>query len=286
MAITIYLSVNLLKLARRRKEAQLKKVHILVTGHTGFLGHYLTETLISKGYQVTGLSRGKNSNPKITEIQADLSDSTFLKELEDLSIDGIIHAAANGNIDACEKDKQASFAINVKAALDLVKYASNKKIPFVFTSSDQVFDGEKGQYAPTDEARPLNSYGTHKLAAEKGVLSIYSEAVVCRMPLMIGDYGGYEKALVKHLFSGTAQILFTDEIRSVLQAKDAAQLLAEALNWKGGLYHLPGPKDMNRYELGVYLAEKHGLDKSLLIPGKQGDVNLRVQRPKNATMRR
>ena len=261
-------------------------MHILVTGHTGFLGHYLTETLISKGYQVTGLSRGKNSNPKITEIQADLSDSTFLKELEDLSIDGIIHAAANGNIDACEKDKQASFAINVKAALDLVKYASNKKIPFVFTSSDQVFDGEKGQYAPTDEARPLNSYGTHKLAAEKGVLSIYSEAVVCRMPLMIGDYGGYEKALVKHLLSGTAQILFTDEIRSVLQAKDAAQLLAEALNWKGGLYHLPGPKDMNRYELGVYLAEKHGLDKSLLIPGKQGDVNLRVQRPKNATMRR
>lgn len=280
----MYLNVNLLKLARRRKEAQFKKVHILITGHTGFLGHYLIQTLLNQAHQVIGMSRGIISNPSITEIQADLSEASFIDSLKDVNIDGIIHVAANGNVGACEKDEKASFAINVKATVELARYASKKQIPFVFTSTDQVFDGEKGQYTPTDEALPLNTYGAHKLAAEKGVLSVYPQAVVCRMPLMIGEHGGYEQAFVKNLQNKIPQTLFTDEIRSVLEAKKAAQYLVDALSWRGGLYHLPGPKDMNRYELGILLAEKHGLDKSLLKPGKQSDVKLSVSRPKNATL--
>lgn len=259
-------------------------MHILVTGHTGFLGHYLIEALHSQGHRVTGLSRGKISNASITEVQADLSEASFVDSLKDLSIDGIIHAAANGNVGACEKDEKASFAINVKAAVELARYTSSKRIPFVFTSSDQVFDGEKGKYSPKDEALPLNIYGAHKLAAEKGVLAVYSKAVVCRMPLMIGEHGGYEKVFVENVQNKMPQTLFTDEIRSVLEAKEAAKLLVDALSWQGGLYHLPGPKDMNRYELGIHLAEKHGLDKSLLKPGKQSDINLSVSRPKDATM--
>lgn len=257
---------------------------ILITGHSGFLGHSLCVKALENKMRILGLSRSCNSPLPIEEIQADLTQASFIDCLKNLEIDGIIHLAANGNVGDCEINSSESYKINVESCRPLATFAKQRDIPLVFTSSDQVFDGEKGHYSPIDEAKPLNAYGRQKLEAEKSIRDIYPKAVICRMPLMIGDYGGYEKAFVKHVKAGKLQTLFTDEIRSVLNAQQAAEWLLQALHWEGGIYHLPGPKDMNRYELGLHLAEKHGLDLSLIKAGKQSDVDLSVRRPKNTTM--
>ena len=41
---------------------------------------------------------------------------------------------------------------------------------------------------------------------------------------------------------------------------------------------------MNRYELGKLLAEKHGLDQSLLKAVLQRDIQMKAARPKNVSM--
>ena len=57
-----------------------------------------------------------------------------------------------------------------------------------------------------------------------------------------------------------------------------------ALNFKGGIYHFGGPKAINRYEIGIMLAEKHQLDKNLLQKGLQSDVKMMAARPSDVSM--
>ena len=257
---------------------------ILLTGHNGFLGQYICQRARQNNVQILGVSRTLNPELQATELQLDLSKDNFIDQLKGHAFDGVIHLAANGNIRDCEENAAESQKINVQASRLLAEMAMQREIPMVFTSSDQVFDGSKGGYSPSDKVQPLNEYGMQKLKAEEEIIQVYPAAVVCRMPLMIGSLGGYERALKESLKLGKPQILFTDELRSVLEAKDAAKLILEALDWNGGVYHLPGPVDLNRYELGLMLATKYGLDLNLIQAGKQADMNLSVQRPKNATM--
>ena len=47
----------------------------------------------------------------------------------------------------------------------------------VLMSSDQVFDGEKGTYAESDEPNPVHNYGLTKLAAE-GIMPLYDGKIL------------------------------------------------------------------------------------------------------------
>lgn len=248
---------------------------IVITGHTGFVGQAVLGLATKNHFNVLGLSRTEGY---------DLAELNSLDFLDNEELLGIIHLAANADLNACEMNPTESYKINVKASALLAYYAFKRKLPFIFASTDQVFDGERGAYGPKDEANPLNEYGRQKLEAEKLILSIKPSAVVCRLPLMIGEHGGYEKAFVEDLKAGKQQRLFTDEIRSVAEVNNIAKSLLEALAWQGGIYHLGGPKALNRYELALILAKKYGLDQALLSPAKQADVVMLARRPKDVSM--
>ena len=101
---------------------------------------------------------------------------------------------------------------------------------------------------------------------------------------MIGGHGGYELVFIENLKAGKTQILFTDEVRSVEQVETVAEKLIKALNFEGGIYHLGGPKALNRYELGLQLAQKYELGIALIKAGVQADMKMPAARPKNVSM--
>jgi dTDP-4-dehydrorhamnose reductase len=186
-------------------------------------------------------------------------------------------------VNFCEINEAETYKINVRATEILSDFACKKQIPFVFTSSDQVFDGKKGNYNEEDLTNPLNNYGKQKLLAEK--LALKNKGIVCRMPLMIGDKGGYEKSLSQNLLAKKEQTLFTDEWRSVLHAELAAKALIKTIKWETGIYHLGGSKRINRYDLGLEIAKKiEGFDFSLVKQGKQTDVSFTAKRPADVSL--
>jgi dTDP-4-dehydrorhamnose reductase len=251
--------------------------HILITGSSGFLGQYLMSALAD---QYMPLTVNRNSG----NYKVDLSDENALKELlNQINVSAVIHLAANGNVNFCEQYPEETAQINVKATKILAEWANEKKIPFVFTSTDQVFDGLKGFYSEADSALPINEYGRQKLEAEKIVLK--NKGIVCRMPLMIGEKDGYEKSFTENLLSGKTQHLFTDEWRSVLPAQIAAKALLKALQWSSGIYHLGGKKRINRYELGLQLAAKiPNANLSLIKCASQKDVEFIAPRPADVSL--
>ena len=130
-------------------------------------------------------------------------------------------------------------------------------IPFLFLSSDQVFDGAKGWYVETDPVNPLNVYGETKAEAERIVLQNPRHSVI-RVALNAGTSPTGDRSFIEDMRNsvkgGTMLTLFTDEFRCPLPAGMTARALWELIDQdRPGLYHLGGAERLSRWEIGQAL---------------------------------
>ena len=224
---------------------------IWVTGAAGLIGNYVVE-------QAAQFAPGIEVVP-LTRTDVDLRDSARLESLfREQSPDGVIHCAAIANTSICESDQQLATAINVSATSCLARLASG--VPFVFLSTDIVFDGLTGNYSENDHCDPINFYGRTKLAAEEVVLSNPRHCVV-RLSLNGGKSPsgdrGFNEVLFRSLAEGKVVRLFDDEFRQPLPALVTSRVLWEAiLNRWTGVFHLGGAEKMSRYEIGRLLMQR------------------------------
>jgi dTDP-4-dehydrorhamnose reductase len=105
----------------------------------------------------------------LTRDQLDLLDCDAVRrEFQKDRPQLVIHCAAVSTIAAAQSNPDLARRVNVDATALLAGLAAD--IPFVFFSSDLVFDGRKGNYAEADAVNPLHLYGETKTAAEQIIL--------------------------------------------------------------------------------------------------------------------
>jgi dTDP-4-dehydrorhamnose reductase len=263
--------------------------NILVTGISGFLGWHLYKGLPKK-LNLIGIY---NQTPpkKIREFfwELDLNDfNRVLKFLNKRKIDAIIHAAAVSSLQACEKNPDYAYRNNVVIPTLLADYARERGIPFVFLSSDQVFDGKTGLYAHDDYPTPVNLYGKQKLEAEKRILTLYPKAAVLRLPLLYG-YTHRRQNFIwewsKKMQHGEKVHAFTDEFRTPISGEDAAKGIYLLLEKKcKGVWHLGGTERLSRYEMALLLAKSLGFKSKLVKGVSLSEVDLPVARPADVSL--
>jgi dTDP-4-dehydrorhamnose reductase len=168
----------------------------------------------------------------------------------------VIHCAALSRTGQCQADPARAREINVEATRRLAALAHDK--PFLFLSSDQVFDGAKGNYVETDEVRPLNIYGQTKAEAERVVLQNQAHTVI-RIALTAGCSETGDRSFVEDMRNvcrqGQTLTLFTDEFRCPLPAGVVARAIWELLAQdRPELYHLGGSERMSRWDIGLALS--------------------------------
>lgn len=84
--------------------------------------------------------------------------------------DWVINAASMTHVDKCETEKELAYEVNALGSKHVAQAARLVDARLVHVSTDYVFDGaKKGPYEETDEPRPLNVYGSTKLAGERFV---------------------------------------------------------------------------------------------------------------------
>ena len=88
----------------------------------------------------------------------------------------VIHCAALANTPTCEKNPALAHKLNVEVTSVLAELAAD--IPFVFFSTDLVFDGRAGNYDESAAVNPLSVYGKTKVDAERVVLANPKHTVV------------------------------------------------------------------------------------------------------------
>lgn len=221
-----------------------------VTGARGLIGHQLA-------------LRAPTDAPEwgVIELTRDRLDLTDRRAVEacfrEASPDLIIHCAAASRSPWCAANPEAAYEINVEVTRHLATLA--KAIPFVFLSSDLVFDGTQGNYRELDPVNPLNVYGKTKAEAERAVLSNPRHTVV-RTSLnaghsLTGDRA-FNEVMEQAWQAGETLHLFTDEFRSPIPACVTARALWHLVRLdRPGLYHLAGAERLSRFQIGRLLAQ-------------------------------
>ncbi|MEV0133863.1 NAD-dependent epimerase/dehydratase family protein [Dactylosporangium sp. NPDC050688] len=157
---------------------------VLVTGSAGFIGGYVVEELLSRGYQVVGLdnyskygpvTRSYDSHPDYRFVEGDARDVDLVTELLDGCDHFIAGAAMIGGISyfhAYAYDLLATneriMASSCDAAIKAHRDGTLKKMTYL--SSSMVFESTTHWPSKEGDERlvppPLSSYGFQKLAVE------------------------------------------------------------------------------------------------------------------------
>ena len=262
---------------------------LLITGASGFLGWHLCE-LTKKKWDVYGTYFSHSLEiPGTKLMKVDLTDFAELKRVfQEIQPSAVIHTAALSQPNYCQTHQEESHSINVTASLNIAGLCADNSIPCVFTSTDLVFDGVKGSYKETDSVNPVNIYGEHKVMAEVGMLARYPQSAICRMPLMFGNATptatSFLQSFIKTLREGKELKLFTDEFRTPVDGKTAAEGLLLALEKVEGIIHLGGKERISRYDFGGLLVDIFGIPAAKIQASQQKDVKMAAERPSDVSL--
>ena len=174
---------------------------ILITGASGFIGSFIVEEALRRGFETWAAVRGSSSRQFLTDerinfIELNLSSEEQLTEqLRGLQFDYVVHAAG---VTKC-LDKQDFHRINTEGTQHLVRVllALQMRINrFVYISSLSIMGAIREQQPYTeilesDVAKPNTAYGKSKLEAEKWLATVKDLPYVILRPT--GVYGPRER---------------------------------------------------------------------------------------------
>ena len=153
-------------------------MEILVTGGAGFMGSWLVDELINRGYNVTSVDNLQggvrdNINPKCRFIKIDLRDNKKVAQICK-GIDIIYHLAAYA------AEGQSFFSpiqindINITPMNNLLVGAVNNDIKkFIYTSSMAVYGDQEPPFSEDLPRKPVDPYGCGKAYCEN-MLELFS----------------------------------------------------------------------------------------------------------------
>lgn len=265
----------------------MKKV--LITGASGFLGWSLCRKA-RKRWEAIGLCHSHPVIiPGIQVLKTDLSSFQDVKKMfSEVRPDAVIHAAAASQPNFCELFPKESHAVNVKASSELAGLSSDLSIPFVFISTDLVFDGKTPPYSETSHVNPVNRYGAQKAEAEEKIRQYYPESMICRLPLLYGYSGNtcqnFGVEMVQSLKQGKQLHLFYDEFRTPVDTESAAEGILLSFDHQEPLIHLGGLQSVSRYDMGVELQKILKIPPSLLNSISQKQMSMNALRPLDVSL--
>ncbi len=259
-------------------------MHLVVTGASGLLGLNLSLLAVEQGHAVTGLVHSHDLHGVPFNVQAVdlLSGAKALAAIEALRPDAVIHCAALASLNAAEKAPDLAARLNGEVPGLLAGAARRWGLPFVHISTDAVFDGQRGGYVEEDPVHPLSIYAQTKLAGEQAVLSEYPQAAVARVVFYGWSLSG-KRSLSEFFFNslkaGRPINGFSDTFFSPLYVEDLAGLLLEMLSaGLNGIYHVVSPEHLSKYDFGVRIAKKFGLEADLITPVRMAELKRNAPR--------
>jgi len=270
---------------------------ILITGSNGLLGQKLVYKLRNQqGITCIATARGENRLVKKDGYDYETLDITSKENVEKVFAkflpDAVINTAAMTNVDACETEREACWAMNVTAVehqvktLEQLKKSNSGYNPhFIHLSTDFIFDGTHGPLDENENPNPLSYYAESKLAAEKIVQASQLDWAIARTVLVYGIVDNMSRSNIvlwikSNLEQGKKINVVDDQFRTPTLAEDLADgCILIAKKRARGIYNISGKDFYSILQLAQVVADYYGLDKSLINPSKSSDIKQPAKRP-------
>lgn len=158
-----------------------KNKKVLITGHTGFKGAWLSLWLTLMGAEVFGYSLEPNTNPslynvlalknKINDIFADVRDMAKLsKVFDDFKPEIVFHLAAQPLVRLSYLEPLMTYETNVIGTLNVLECARKTEsvLAFVNVTSDKCYENIEANYAykEDDKLGGYDMYSSSKACSE------------------------------------------------------------------------------------------------------------------------
>jgi UDP-glucose 4-epimerase len=176
---------------------------ILITGSSGTVGTELADSLLSQGYEVTGVDINQNNWLDKVDERTTVADLTKKSDLQDLpsSVDLVVHLAANARVHKLVQNPEMAKE-NFDSTFNVLEYAREVGADVLFSSSREVY-GNNGKmvYSETDTYvdECESPYTASKIGGEALVKSYSNcydmEATILRFSNVYGKYDASDRVI-------------------------------------------------------------------------------------------
>lgn len=253
----------------------------LVIGASGQVGAALCARLTTLGHQAIGTHA---RTPQTGTRRLDFTDVAATQQLiAETAPDWIFCPAGLTAVDYCEARPDEALAANRDAPAAAARVAARVGTPFVFYSTDYVFDGAAGPYGEHDAVHPLSVYGRSKLEGERAVLTANPRTLVIRTTVVYGPEPQGKNFVYQLLRRGRARertLVAVDQRSSPTYNADLAAVSVELVERAlCGVVHVAGPEVVDRYAFALKVCQVFGLDPAFLVPATTAELRQSAVRP-------
>jgi CDP-glucose 4,6-dehydratase len=176
--------------------SQLLNKRVMITGHTGFKGSWLTFILKGLGCEVLGYSlpdlnhqshfNQLSIRDSITHIDGDIRDRDFLAStMQAFNPDIVFHLAANAIVSSCYADPTECFDTNVMGSVNVLEACNSTPSvqAVIYVTSDKCYENVEWVwgYRENDRLGGYDPYSASKACAEI-VFSSYLRSFFAKNP--------------------------------------------------------------------------------------------------------
>ena len=258
---------------------------VLVTGGSGLLGSYLHRS-IPEGVDASFTCW--TTRQPWTLHQMDVCDPSQVGYvLSRIKPDAVVHMAAEGSVDRCEREYTVAERTNVHGTRNVCLAARDVGARVLLTSTNAVYGGGRPPYAEDSLRQPVNVYGRLRKRAEDLVMKEQRWQVL-RLFLLYGweppgARDNWATKAVRKLEKGKRLRVVDDVVYMPTWAADAASAV-----WKvlldcptDSAYNVAGRERCSLHGFVLELANVFELDGGLVSRASIGEFEGLAPRPAN-----
>ena len=211
---------------------------ILVVGGAGYVGGWLVDSLVEKGYRVRVLDNLLYDDSYLKRVEfrnVDINNSILIQEHLNWA-DAVIWLAALVGDPACALNPGLTYKTNVDSIRNIMEGFTKR---FIFLSTCSVYGAQEGLLTENSQLNPLSIYAESKIEAEKVISTNLDNYVIFRLGTLFGvsdDHARLRADLVVNVltirafYDSKMEVFGGDQYRPLLHVRDVSNGIIKALN--------------------------------------------------------
>jgi dTDP-4-dehydrorhamnose reductase len=256
---------------------------LLIVGGSGLLGFNLS-IFGSSDWSVLATGFSNSQELETLKMPLDILNFEAAADLfESHKFDVVINCVGYTNVDICEVNPEASWALNVNAAHLLSILCKETSTKLVHISTDHFWSEALNPRSEDFDSIPINQYGNSKLSAEEIVLRTNPDSLIIRTNFF--GWGPRHKPsivdwILQQLESKGQVSAFEDVFFSPVSISQLYLAINNLLEVNAsGVINVCANESISKYDFAVLVAKRFGFKADQVERVKIGDQGLIAPRP-------